>query len=81
MEELEDLISAGDLAAMMPDYEDEDRAPLPTVLRPVRHRGLTAAALKAAPEQPDASFIDRFTRPSPSCASSTSDRFEGGPDR
>jgi putative transposase len=63
VEELEDLINAGDLAAMMPDHEDEADLPQPAVLRPVRHRGMTAAALKAAPaaEQTNPSFIDRFT--------------------
>lgn len=62
VEELEDLINAGDLAAMIPDYEDETATPQPPVLRPVRHRGMTAAALKAAPaEQTKPSFIDSFT--------------------
>jgi putative transposase len=63
VEELEDLINAGDLAAMIPDHEDETDLPQPAVLRPVRHRGMTAAALKAAPaaEQTNPSFIDRFT--------------------
>jgi putative transposase len=61
LEELEDLINAGDLAAMIPDHEDEGPVPMPSVLRPIRHRGLTAAALKAdAPEQNNPSFIDRF---------------------
>jgi putative transposase len=60
--ELEELINASDLAAMMPDYEDEGTAPSPTVLRPVRHRGLTAAALKPEPtETASAAFIDQFT--------------------
>jgi putative transposase len=61
LEELEDLIGAGELAAMIPDYEDERPVALPPVLRPVRHLGMTAAALKPSADQPDASFIDRFS--------------------
>jgi putative transposase len=60
-----DLIDAASLAEMMPTYEDEVPAPTPQVVRPVRHRGQTAAALKttavaatAAP-QPNR-MIDRF---------------------
>lgn len=63
-EELEQLLTAEQLAAMVPAYEDETAPPAPAVIRPVRHRGNTAAALKAAPiaEQAPASiaFIDRF---------------------
>ena len=44
------LIDAARLAAMMPDYEDEVPAPNPSVVRPVRHRGQTAAALKPVSE-------------------------------
>lgn len=63
VEELEDLINASDLAAMIPDHEDEAPPPLPAVLRAVRHRGLTAAAaLKSEPvERANPSFIDRFS--------------------
>jgi putative transposase len=62
VEELEELISAGDLAAMIPDHDDETDAPLPAVIRPVRHRGMVAAALKAEPlDHNSPSFIDRFT--------------------
>jgi hypothetical protein len=49
---------------MMPDYADEAPAPVPSVVRPVRHRGQTAAALKVAPapqSTPDPyAVIDRF---------------------
>ncbi|MEO5774909.1 MAG: transposase domain-containing protein [Sphingomicrobium sp.] len=62
-EEILDLIDATDLAAMLPAHEDEEPVPMPTVLRPVRHRGQTAAALKhaQADEQPNPSFMDRFS--------------------
>jgi putative transposase len=60
IEELEELINAGDLAAMIPADDDEEPAPMPSVLRPVRHRGLTAAALQRDAVQADTSFIDRF---------------------
>lgn len=61
-EELEQLLDAADLAAMLPDHIDEADMPTPVVTRPVRHRGQTAAALKpihsAQPAEPQ--FIDRF---------------------
>jgi putative transposase len=61
LEELEELLNATELAALIPDHEDEAPAPMPTVLRPVRHRGLTAAALKReADPTANPSFIDRF---------------------
>lgn len=41
------LLNAADLARLVPVYEDEVPA-RPTVLRPVRHRGQSAAALKLA---------------------------------
>lgn len=45
--ELQQLLTAEELAAMMPDLpETEDETPEPKVVRPVRRRGLTAAALK-----------------------------------
>jgi len=61
-----DLLSADQLAAMMPDYEDETTLPEPAVVAPVRTRGVVAAALKplqqtassAAPAAPD--FLDSF---------------------
>ena len=63
--ELEELLSADELAAMLPDYEDEADIPAPTVIRPVRHRGATAAALKPVSEADHAplktAFIDRFS--------------------
>jgi putative transposase len=62
LEELEQLLNGADLAAMIPDHDDETPAPMPSVLRPVRHRGLTAAALKRdAAELASPSFIDRFS--------------------
>lgn len=61
------LLQADQLAAMLPAYEDEAPTPEPMVLRPVRMRGATAAALKSAPSFEQAvtpatpSFTDRFT--------------------
>ena len=65
-----DLLSADELVAAMPDYETDDHAPSPTVVRPVRHRGQTAAQLKTVSqvaEQPlrtpaPEATIDRFAR-------------------
>lgn len=65
-----DLLSAADLVAKLPEYEAEDTTPTPTVVRPVRHRGNTAAALKPlsqAAEQPlrtpaGEATIDRMAR-------------------
>lgn len=45
-----DLLDAAELAAMLPDHVDEAPLPTPSVVRPVRHRGQTAAALKPLPE-------------------------------
>jgi len=45
--EMENLLRADQIAAMLPDYDDEKTLPAPSVIRPVRHRGQTAAALKA----------------------------------
>lgn len=59
------LLEADQLAAMLPAYEDEAPPPEPSVVRPVRPRGVVAAALKPiqqdapAPAQPD--LVDRFT--------------------
>ncbi len=60
--ELEQLIAAGDLAAMMPDHIDEAPAPNPTVLRPVRHVHSAAAARAVQADQGHevTPFIDRF---------------------
>ncbi|MES2753131.1 MAG: transposase domain-containing protein [Pseudomonadota bacterium] len=59
-----DLLSAATLAAMMPDYADEAPIAPPSVVRPVRHRGMTAAALKpvseAAQRPQSAPVIDRI---------------------
>lgn len=44
--ELEGLLSADQLVALLPDYADESPIPEPRVVRPVRPRGHTAAALK-----------------------------------
>lgn len=65
-----DLLSADELVARMPEYDDSDATPTPTVVRPVRHRGNTAAALKPlsqAAEQPlrtpaGEATIDRLAR-------------------
>lgn len=48
--ELEQLLDAEQIAAMLPDYADEMPLPTPTVVRPVRARGSAAAALKAHSE-------------------------------
>jgi putative transposase len=62
-ESMEELLAAEQLAAMLPDHIDEIDVPAPSVVRPVRHRGQTAAALKPAPTaQPNPQFIDRFAR-------------------
>ena len=62
--ELEGLLHASALAALLPDHIDEAPAPAPTVVRPVRHRGQTAAALKLDPvtttEPGQIAAIDRF---------------------
>nr|WP_232479612.1 transposase domain-containing protein [Sphingomonas sp. TX0522] len=48
LEKMHDLLDAQKLAAMLPAYGDEAQpAPTPSVVRPVRHRGQTAAALKS----------------------------------
>lgn len=58
------LLDAAEIAAMIPEYEDETPAPVASVVRPVRHRGQTAAALKAehhpVPEPVGRAVIDRF---------------------
>lgn len=43
---LQNLMTAEELAALMPDLPAETDLPEPKVVRPVRHRGQTAAALK-----------------------------------
>ncbi|WP_425230232.1 transposase domain-containing protein [Sphingomonas sp.] len=63
--ETHELLSATALAAMLPDHEDEAPIAPPTVIRPVRHRGQSAAALQALPEAagaPSTQVIDRFAR-------------------
>jgi transposase InsO family protein len=58
------LLSADQLAAMLPDYADEGAVPEPKVVRAIRSRGPTAAALKPvsqaaqAPAQP--AILDAF---------------------
>jgi putative transposase len=65
--ELEQLMSAEQIAALLPDHPDEAEPPVPTVIRPVRHRGATAAQLRPVPasearETPlNTPFIDRFS--------------------
>lgn len=61
---LADLIDAAQVAAMLPDHA-EDVAPVAPVVRPVRHRGQTAAALKhnsEAVQAPLNPVIDRLER-------------------
>ena len=63
-----DLLDVAALAAMTPDYADEGPALTPGALRPVRHRGQTAAALKpvaqalpaTAPQPSHRPVIDRL---------------------
>lgn len=43
---LQQLQTAEELAAMMPDLPEDEAPASPQVVRPVRHRGMTAAALK-----------------------------------
>lgn len=43
------LMQAAEIAALLPAEPDEADPPSPALIRPVRHRGQTAAALKAAP--------------------------------
>jgi putative transposase len=62
--EIEQLLDAEQIAAMLPDHIDETPVPGPSVVRPVRHRA-TAAALAVKPEQeashaPLTPVIDRF---------------------
>ncbi len=63
--ELEQLLDADDIARRLPDHIDEVELPEPGAIRPVRHRGQTAAALKtlsqAAEKPAETPFIDRFT--------------------
>jgi transposase InsO family protein len=68
-EEVADLLRAEELARLIPAHDDEQPEPLqPTIVRPVRHRGMTAAALKSAPvATPTAApaptpMIDRFAQ-------------------
>jgi transposase InsO family protein len=51
--ELEDLLSADQVAALLPDDMPETPAPAASVIRPVRPRGTAAAAMRAP-------LIDRF---------------------
>lgn len=58
-----ELLKASDLAAMLPDYEDETPAPQPTVIRPVRHRGQTAVMRQERVEEAEtrANVLDRMS--------------------
>lgn len=63
--EMERLLDADQLAAMMPDHIDENETPAPTVIRPVRSRGQTAAALKPTRQEAEQApaqtlLIDRY---------------------
>ncbi len=42
------LLGASQIAALLTPASDNDAAPVPTVIRPVRHRGNAAAALKVS---------------------------------
>ena len=62
-----DLLSAGDVAALLPELANDDARPSPSVIRPVRARGQTAAALRAVAkpvsesrEEPLNPVIDRL---------------------
>lgn len=65
-----DLLSADALVAKLPEYDGDTSPPTPTVVRPVRHRGQTAAQLKTVSqvaEQPlrtpaGEATIDRMAR-------------------
>ncbi len=59
-EDMEQLLTAGEVAAQLPDYIDEPILPEPRVVRPVRHRGQTAAALRPEIESRREPCIDRF---------------------
>lgn len=60
LERQQDLLTAAQIAAMLPDYSDETDAPEPTVVRAVRHRGNTAAALKPLSEPARAHPRDQY---------------------
>lgn len=63
VERMQDLIDVGALAALMPAQPSEHSTPVPAVVRPVRHRGQTAAALKPVSEvaqTPVPNVIDRI---------------------
>jgi len=66
LEAAEDLLSASELAAMLPGDMPDDDVFEPSIVRPVRHRGQTAAALKSIPQgapRPDPnSVLDRIGR-------------------
>lgn len=61
--EIEELLAADQIAAMLPAYTDESELPEPQVIRPVRHRGQTAAALKPVPHATPSNdqFMDQFS--------------------
>lgn len=61
---MQNLLSAAELAAMMPDHIDEEAAPAAGATRIVRHRGQTKGQLKVVkepPPQPVSNVIDRLT--------------------
>lgn len=63
VERLTGLIDVQTLAAMMPDHEDEAIVPVPSVVRPIRHRGQVKGALKPVSEVAQAPLnhvIDRL---------------------
>lgn len=62
--ELEDLLAASDIARMLPDHIDESEPVEPAVIRPTRHLGQVAAALKpvSVAQAAEPATIDRFAQ-------------------
>lgn len=64
IEQKQNLLDAAAIAALLPDHPDEAPIAPPAVIRPVRHRGQTAAALKPVSEADQAPLnnpvIDRL---------------------
>lgn len=63
VERREDLLTTNEIASRLPAYADEAEIPEPNIIRPVRHRGNTAAALKPrseASEQPVRDISNRM---------------------
>lgn len=60
--ELLQLMSAADLAAMLPDAPPDEEAASPSVIRPIRVRGGAAAMRAIEPDRPPAETIDFMER-------------------